>query len=623
MVPYKQEDLFSQLPLGVTKLSGSVGKQMDTFLRERVLSDFALHTIYPETEEPFRLRQDDETAIGRWRGEFWGKWIISACRVQRYTGNERLKDFIHTACLHLIATADADGYIGTYRSPENCIAPTREMVDAVQPGASLWNWNIWCRKYTLWGLLEGYELTQDEGILAAAAKSADQLMGMLSHLHLRLKDTGTFFGLPSCSIMKPMLILYRHTGEKKYLDFALQIADEWENPNGECPNLIANAGCGKGLHEWYPGKNWAKAYEMMSCLDGLMELYRVTGVKKYLRAVENIQELLVKHEGNAVYSVGFNDLFIHGGPLANSCSEPCDVIHWMRVNSDLFRLTGKLKYLDAFEKAFYNPFLAASFSDGKWGARAVRTAGRHQVATGQSFMQYSHCCVNNMPRGYMNAVQSFVMEKDGAYYVNLYTDFSCDLNGLKISASGTYLQDGKAVISVQTSRPVKIMLRIPAWSRTAEIDGVNMTCPGTYVEKTVTGNARIALAFDFTPRLTETQPREPLPPEDARFRRFLDGNNIPASHMVWDARAKLEVGPLLLTRSKKNGNTEEEMFSSDSVAGRGCRATLRSVPSDTVRAAFEAKFTAPGFERTLRLCDYATGSNEWSPEDDKLFNIYL
>ena len=171
MIAYQKEDLFSQLPLGVTHLSGSVGEQMDTFLNERVLSDHALNTIYPETEAPFRLRQDDETAIGRWRGEFWGKWIISACRVQRYTGNERLKGFIHTACLNLIATADADGYIGTYRDPENCVAPTREMVDAVQVGASLWNWNIWCRKYTLWGLLEGYELTQDERILSAAARA--------------------------------------------------------------------------------------------------------------------------------------------------------------------------------------------------------------------------------------------------------------------------------------------------------------------------------------------------------------------------------------------------------------------------------------------------------------------
>ncbi len=422
MKAYLKEDLFSQLPLGVTHLSGSVGEQMDTFLNERVLSDYALHTIYPETEAPFRLRQDDETAIGRWRGEYWGKWIIGACRVQRYNGNERLKDFVHTACLNLIATADADGYIGTYRDPENCVAPTREMVDAVQVGGALWNWNIWCRKYTLWGLLEGYELTQDERILSAAAKSTDQLIAMLRRTGLRLKDTGTFVGLPSCSILKPVLILYRRTGEKAYLDFALQIADEWENPNGECPNLIANAGSGKPLHEWYPGsRTWTKAYEMMSCLDGLLELYRVTGREKYLRAVEDIQELLVRYEGNVLYSVGFNDCFTHGGPLVNSCSEPCDVLHWMRVNSELFRLTGKMKYLDVFEKTFYNSFLAASFSDGKWGARAVRTVGRHQVATGQSFMQYSHCCVNNMPRGYMNAVQTLVLEKHGTYYVNSYT----------------------------------------------------------------------------------------------------------------------------------------------------------------------------------------------------------
>lgn len=36
--------------------------------------------------------------------------------------------------------------------------------------------------------------------------------------------------------------------------------------------------------------------------------------------------------------------------------------------------------------------------------------------------------------------------------------------------------------------------------------------------------------------------------------------------MIWDARCTLRVGPILLARSKKNGNTEAEMFETPSVA---------------------------------------------------------
>ena len=221
-----------------------------------------------------------------------------------------------------------------------------------------------------------------------------------------------------------MLLLYRITENKRYLDFCLKIAADWERPDGHIPNLIANALSGRPLHAWYPRpQTWGKVYELLSCLDGLLELYRVTGTEKYLTAVSTLHDLLKQYEGNTLFSVGFNDIFANGAALINSCSEPCDVIHWMRVNYELFTLTGKAEYLDDFEKAFLNPFLAASFEDGKWGARAVRVLGRHMAVTGQSSMKYSHCCVNNMPRGYINACQAFVMTGNDGVYVNLYTPY--------------------------------------------------------------------------------------------------------------------------------------------------------------------------------------------------------
>ena len=112
--------------LSSLSLKGAIGEQMDTFLYERVLSDFAKHVIYQVTEDKFRLREDDENIVGMWRGEFWGKWVISACRVCRYKKDEKLKAFLLQAALNLIATADENGYIGTYKDPLNVFSPDPE-----------------------------------------------------------------------------------------------------------------------------------------------------------------------------------------------------------------------------------------------------------------------------------------------------------------------------------------------------------------------------------------------------------------------------------------------------------------------------------------------------------------
>ena len=607
-------------------LKGPIADQMDIFLHERVLSDFAKNVIYQETEDKFRLREDDEHVVGMWRGEFWGKWVISACRVAQYKHDEELKKFLLQAALRLIATADENGYIGTYKNPLNVFSPDPEAARAAVGWPSKWNWNIWCRKYTLWGLMEVYELTGDERVLQGAVRTTDQMISMLKENGIRLGATGTFSGLPSGSILKPMLLLYRATEEPKYLDFCLEIAKDWNREDNLCPNLIKNGLKNIPVHTWYEApETWAKAYEMMSCLDGLLELYRVTGNEDYFVSVKNIYDQLKKHESNAVFSVGFNDLFLGAARWDNACSEPCDVLHFMRVSYELYTLTGNPEYMDTFEQAFLNPFLAASFADGKWGARAVRTAGRHQVATFQSSMNHSHCCVNNMPRGYMNACQAFALQGAEGIYINLYTGFSCRFEGVKLEIGGSYLADGKAEISVEAQQETTLFLRLPVWSRETQVNGRVTTGRGCYLPFPVpAGKTVISLQFDMNPRLREME-KAPLPlqPDDLPFRRFLQGNDIPAEIMIWNQKASLLYGPLLLTRSKKIGSTEEEMFQSPSICGKGYDVQVFPAENGNVRNAYRAVFSRGGDQQEMLLCDYATGTNDWSENDPKLFHIYL
>ena len=293
---YVRPNLVHAPRLEDTRLGGYAGELAERFFEERMLSREACE-IFAEAESAFSHPVDDETLVGYWRGEFWGKLAISAARVCRYHGNEALRRTLRESAYRVLSFQRPDGYLGSYRDEDFVVPHELEAIRRATGQSTPWCWNIWCRKYTLWGLLECYELLGDEALLTGSRRLADHLIGQLRRLNRTLNETGTFFGLPSGSIIKPMLTLYRLTGEARYLEICVETAENWDREDGRAPNLLRNALSGRPVGEWYPGLPWgAKAYEMMSCLDGLLELYRVTGTEKYFRAVRALYELLEEHE---------------------------------------------------------------------------------------------------------------------------------------------------------------------------------------------------------------------------------------------------------------------------------------------------------------------------------------
>ncbi len=77
----------------------------------------------------------------------------------------------------------------------------------------------------------------------------------------------------------PWMLLYRLTGEPRYLDFCKYILRAWEHPNG--PKIISTLLTAKRVDKVGNGK----AYEMLSCLNGALEYYRTTGEPKHPRSL--------------------------------------------------------------------------------------------------------------------------------------------------------------------------------------------------------------------------------------------------------------------------------------------------------------------------------------------------
>jgi len=251
-------DRLGLAPAGSVQLHGWIGDKIDLCLSNRVMRQDIGRLI-----KPFVVRQEKDGS--GWRCEYWGKWFTSAALGYGYQPTAENRAVLNKAVRDLLATQTPDGYIGTYRA--DC---------------HLGIWDVWGRKYVLLGLIAAYDQSGDRATLDAACRAADHLLAEAPPGKVNITATGidVLKGLAPSSILEPMVLLYRRTGQQKYLDFANAIVADWGVSNKFTPHglrLVENALAGvPPLKLGSP-----KAYEMMSCFEGLCELYRVTGQRCY------------------------------------------------------------------------------------------------------------------------------------------------------------------------------------------------------------------------------------------------------------------------------------------------------------------------------------------------------
>ncbi len=619
-------------------LDGEIGSRFDRFVHERISGNFATDYIWKEAEDCFADQYDDEFAPGMWRSEFWGKLALSAARVCRMNEDDRLREQIRHSAYRVLSFQRTDGYLSTYRNSESIFPP-----DPVQAKKDVgwdcpYNWNIWGQKYTLWALIEIAQLLDDQTILNAACRMADFLVAQIDRLGVRVKDVGTMNGMAPSSILKPMLLLYRLTGNECYHTFAKNIAREWVRDDNEMPNLITNSLSGVPVSDWYDRSQvewYAKAYEMTSCMDGLCELYRIDGDPLLLAALEGYWNVVKADESNVLGSVGYCEQFYKAASHPNAATEVCDVIHWMRLSYELFCLTGEAKYMAAMENAFLNAFLAGIYEDGKNGAFFVRAAGRHWAAEPQVQTKYQHCCVNNAARGFVNMAECGIMTDGVNYFINQYIPTRVRFGDTMLRVSSGYTDSGSLTVTVRNAKVgTKLHCRVPDWVSdhagwfAVLIDGEKQSLPveNGYVTVTLTcSDMFVKLAFDMTTHVIALPTDNiDLPDGDYHKNRWCDGGAGPCGlpQMLHHPACVLRRGPVLLARSKRIGNTEDEMFHSESIFGKNAAAEARVFRHDRMLTACHVKLTYDGNVTEFDCCDYASAGNR-ELDDPSFFSIYM
>lgn len=572
----------------ITQLNGHLGEKIDLCINNRVKAQDADHLV-----EPFKLQNKKN----QFHSEFWGKWITSAIGAYSYNKDPELLDIIKKTVADLIATQTPEGYIGSFAKEYHLQA-----------------WDIWGTKYVLLGLLDYYDISKDTKALKAATKVADNLLEELESSGKNITEFGSHNGMPSSSILEPIVKLYKVTGKNRYFNFAKSIVAQWETPEG--PKLISKALAGIDVAErsespdryWWYREHGSKAYEMMTCYEGLLELYRVTGEVLYLEAVKKSAQNIIDKEINIIGSGATLEMWYHGKENqihpAFDVNETCVTVYWMKLCYDLLQITGDPLYADQIEKSTYNALLGALNPDATSFGYYMPLNGYKLPTHHQCNMNIS-CCLANGPRALVMLPEFAVMQGKNKIAVNLY----CESESQVKLDGGTYV-NLKQVTNYPETNSVSIevspnavsdfamLLRIPEWSNETMI-AVN----GEYQDSIESGTYKsisrawkkgdiITIKFDFQGKISRIGQhmaitRGPIVlARDARFEDDAIGEN-----------AYIKDKPQTIHLEKNNSTPENTWMSFSTALQFG---SFDQHYSDT---------------RVVNFCDFATAGNNWGKQD--------
>ena len=586
MITESHTDFLRPCASGDARLLGRAGAAADACIHARAYSDWARGPMYEECVNSFRTHWDDTEGRAGWQNEYWGKTMLCFAGAVAYTRDPSLRDWVLARAHEFVEEFQKpNGYLSTY-SREDFLRNNPDNPDA----RTHWCFNVWGRKYTFWALIELHKATGDADCLAAAVKMADHLIAQLSRLGLTLDKTGSWNGISSMSILRPMLELYRLTNDGRYLSLAGDIVRAMDAEPTSPASMIRDAFRKEPIVSWYPLPTfWAKAYEILSCLEGLVEYYRITGEKRVLDAVMAWHKHLTDEELNPMGSAGYFDHFLNAAAHVNGMTELCDVVHWIRLNRELLLLTGEAKYADFIEESFLNAFLAGVWRDGRWGAHIIRSHGtRHLSAPAQTGMTLHQCCPDNMMRTYFDYAGSQVARAaDGALCVMLYTDGKVSEGGDTVEVSGGYpWADGPVIVKANLAKAGRLRFRVPQWAGgprfCAAAAGRMPASPGWLEVDAAAGENAWTLNFDMAPRLVEwTGREEEIPPSPQE-----NNDEIPeytVHFMEWytpemadlsrrEPAMRVLRGPLMLAKGRLAGTSREETLFTSTLRGQGWRA---------------------------------------------------
>jgi uncharacterized protein len=529
-----------------------------------------------------------------WAGEFAGKYLTSAVQVLRLTGDPKLRNYIREFVKELTELQAEDGYLGPW--------PKRNRLTGEAPnvmGQQGGTWDAWGHYHAMLGLLLWHDESRDKKALECAARIGDLFcLKFLGKKKRRLVDTGSTE--MNLAVIHSLCLLYRKVGEKRYLDMALQIVEEFEVQGEEGPlagDYLRTALAGGEFFEG-PKPRWESLHPIM----GLVELYWLTGREDYRTAFEQIWWSIVKldRHNNGGFSSGEK---AQGNPYHQGAIETCCTIAWMATGVEMLRLTGNSVVADELELSTLNSGLGLISHSGRWVTYntpmdGVRKASAHdivfQAREGSSEL---NCCSVNGVRG-LGMVSDWALMRDGeGLALNWYGP--AKMKGrlgrgveVEVTQETEYPRKGKIGIEVKPSKAAEfaLKLRIPYWSARTRVaingERVKGVKAGTYlaIERKWKRGDRVELDLDMS------------------FHYWKGEKEC-------QDRASIYRGPVLLTYDRRLNEIDPKEIPTLDAKGLKGRLVEGKGWLPTV---VEMEFKGEGGKK-VRLCDFASAGEGGTP----------
>ena len=405
----------------------------------------------PGMLEMFRLRdRQPAPQLVPWAGEFVGKYLISAVQALRMTDDPRLFPQVSNVVAAFISTQAEDGYLGPFP----------------QEVRLLKNWDLWGHYHAISALVLWHQYTSDPAPLGAARKAADLVCRTYLDTGRRVFDAGD--PEMNMSIITAMAMLYQITSEPRYLRMAHEVEKDWERAGD-----YLRAGLDGREYFQSPRPRWESLHD----LQGLFELWRITGEPRYREAFIHHWRSIRRWDrrNTGAFSAGEQAT---GNPFSPAPIETCCTVAWMALTLDYLRLTGDPLAADDLEFATLNGGLGAQHFSGRWWTYntpmdGVREASSHTIVfQARAGTPELNCCSVNGPRVLGLLGQWAMMSENGAVVLNSFLPGTFTLlNGkseIRLVMDRDYPQSYSQRIRIAKIAGMQkewtLRLRIPAWS---------------------------------------------------------------------------------------------------------------------------------------------------------------
>ena len=485
-LPERGALLFDTLPQAQFRFTGLVGQRLDANVDHWLLRTPQAN---PGLLEMFRVRDRQPTPqLVPWAGEFVGKYLISALQALRMTDDPHLRLQVSNVVAAFIATQAEDGYLGPFPKDIRLLK----------------NWDLWGHYHALEALVLWHQQTGDPAALSAARKAADLICRTYLGTGRRVFDAGD--PEMNMAILTGLALLYRVTGEPRYLQMAREVEKDWERAGD-----YLRAGLDGREYFQSPRPRWESLHD----LQGLVELWRITGEPQYREAFihhwRSIRRWDLRNTGG--FSSGEQAT---GNPYAPSAIETCCTVAWMALTVDYLRLTGDPQAADDLELATCNAGLGAQHPSGRWWTYSTPMDGAREASAHTIVFQARagtpelNCCSVNGPRVLGMLSEWAIMAAPGGLVLNSYLPgtFTVSQAGqeIRLSLDLDYPRTNaqRIVIAAGGDREWTLRLRVPAWSRQTQVQANFQGLPaqaatGSFlvIRRAWKKGDEVSLQFDF------------------------------------------------------------------------------------------------------------------------------